>query len=147
MKKRKKKMKNPVEANHKKIDLAARIKETADGLFYMSETDAEILPFSGKKAETISSAELLNQIEGKKDSHIEEKDFTEFFARLTEIQDWFGDEERAAAQKFDTLKNLLQNNLRDLKVFKIGEIQIDIYVVGLDAENTLTGIQTKAVET
>ncbi len=140
-------MKNSVETNRKKSDLATQIKEITGGLFYMSETDAEILPFSGKKAQTVSSAELLNQIERKKDSHVEEKDFTEFFARLTEIQDWFGEEEKAAAQKFEALKSLLQNNLRDLKVFKIGEIQIDIYVVGLDAENALTGIQTKAVET
>ncbi len=49
--------------------------------------------------------------------------------------------------KVDARKNLLEANLRDLRVFKIGEIQIDIYVVGLDVENNLTGIQTKAVET
>ncbi len=50
------------------------------------------------------------------------------------------------------MENLVENrteekNLRDLKVFKIGKIQIDVYVVGLDAEDNLLGIETKAVET
>jgi len=45
------------------------------------------------------------------------------------------------------LKILLEKKLKELKVFKIGKIQLDIYVVGLDAESNLTGIQTKAVET
>ncbi len=40
-----------------------------------------------------------------------------------------------------------EKNLRNLKVFKVGKIQLDIYVVGLDAENRLLGIKTKAVET
>jgi hypothetical protein len=66
---------------------------------------------------------------------------------LTEIQDWFGDEEKETAQKFARLRELLEKNLRDLKVFKVGKIQLDVYVVGLDAESKLTGIKTKAVET
>ncbi len=81
------------------------------------------------------------------DTPVEERNFAEFFARLAEIQDWFGDEEKATAQKFADLKKLLESNLRDLKVFKIGKIQLDVYAVGIDAENNLLGIQTKAVET
>jgi hypothetical protein len=42
---------------------------------------------------------------------------------------------------------LLEENLADLTVFRIGSIRIDIYVVGLDADGNLAGIKTKAVET
>ncbi len=89
----------------------------------------------------------MKQTENAANAPVEERDFAEFFKRLTEIQDWFGDEEKATAQKFAELKDLLERNLRDLKVFKIGKIQIDVYVVGLEAENNLLGIKTKAVET
>lgn len=128
-------------------NLKEQIKIAVKDLYYISETDALIQPFIGKQAKTVSKQEILSQTKKAADSIIEEKDFAEFFARLTEIQDWFGDEEKEIAQKFVQLKELLEKNLRVLKVFRIGEIQFDVYVVGLDAENNLLGIETKAVET
>ena len=127
--------------------LTEQIKIAVKGLYYISETDAEILPFVGKQAKAVSKQEILSQIKKAADSTIEEKDFAGFFARLTEVQDWFGDEEKEIALKFMRLKELLEKNLRDLKVFKVGEIQLNVYVVGLDAEDNLLGIETKAVET
>jgi len=128
-------------------NVAEKIKTAVKDLYYISETDAEILPFNGKQAKAVSKQEILSQTKKAADSKIEERDFAGFFARLTEIQDWFGDEEKAIAQKFVQLKELLEKNLRDLKVFKIGEIQLDVYVIGLDGEDNLIGIETKAVET
>ncbi len=133
--------------NAQKNELSDQIKKAAEGLYYISETDAEIVPFIGKSAEAITKEEILSQTGCEIDSDVEERDFAEFFARLMEIQDWFGDEEKETAQKFGQLKELLERNLRDLKVFKIGKIQLDVYVVGLDAENILLGVKTKAVET
>ncbi len=147
MPKKKKQIINPHKTDVQKSDITQQVKTAVAHLNYMSETDAEILPFVGKQAEAVTIDEIRNQTQTAPDLPIEEKDFTEFFARLTTVQDWFGDEEKASAKKFTDLKNLLEANLRDLSVFKIGKIQIDIYIVGLNGENNLTGIQTKAVET
>ncbi len=133
--------------NHKDNKAVEQIKRVAEGLTYISETDAEITPFAGEETEAVTKEEVLKQTESAVDSPVEERGFAEFFARLTEIQDWFGDEEKKTAQKFVRLKELMEKNLKDLKVFKIGKIQLDIYVVGLNAESKLTGIKTKAVET
>lgn len=130
-----------------KHNLAEKIKNAAEELYYISETDAIIEVFEGKRAEAVTKEEVLSQTNNSSDKPVVEKEFGDFFAHLTEIQDWFGDEEKATAQKFAFLKDLLEKNLRDLKVFKVGKIQLDIYVVGLDAENILLGIKTKAVET
>lgn len=127
--------------------LKDQIKKASKGLYFISETDAEILPFFGGQAQAVTKEEILSQTKSAADAPVEERSLTEFFARLTEIQDWFGDEEKATAQRFARLKDLLEGNFRDLKVFKIGKIQLDIYAVGLDAENNLLGIKTKAVET
>ncbi len=141
MSKRKKKI--------KKIDkpetLAEQIKKASEGLFYISETDAEILPFVGEEAEAVNAETILKQT--KSDAAVEERDFEDFFKRLTGLQEWFGEEEIANANKFANLKDLLQENLKDIKIFKVGSIELDIYMVGLDTEKVLTGIQTKAVET
>lgn len=127
--------------------LKEQIKVAVEGLYFMSETDSEIVPFFGTQAKSVTKEEILIQTKNSMNAPVEERNFTDFFSRLTEIQDWFGDEEKATAQKFAELKKLLESNLRDLKVFKIGKIQLDVYAVGIDAENNLLGIQTKAVET
>ena len=124
-----------------------QIAAIAENLYYLSETDAEILPFKGTFADKVTADELLKQTKHDADVKVAAHNFDEFFERLVKIQDWFGEEEKAAAARFSELKQLLENNLRDLTVFKIGKIRLDVYVVGLGAENILTGIQTKAVET
>jgi hypothetical protein len=132
--------------NTKNPTLTESIAETVAGLSYSSETDAEIIPFVGQQTDFATAEELLRQI-GKTDIKIEEKSFDEFFAPLVKIQKWFGEEERKMTEKYVRLKELLQENLIEKKVFRIGKIEIDIFVVGLDKENILRGIQTKAVET
>lgn len=122
-----------------------QIKTIVKDLYYISETDSEIFPFVGEKAMSVSADELLRQL-GRTDP-VEERAFEDFFKRLTEIQEWFGDEETATANKFSALKDLLLKNLKDVKVFKVGKIEVDIYIVGLNSENTLAGVWTKAVET
>ncbi len=130
-----------------KPDLAEQIKNVVTGLWYISETDAEILAFNGSKADSVKKENLLNQIGKPSETPVEERDFAELFTRLTQLQDWFGDDEKATAEKFAALKDLLEKNLKDLKVFKVGQIQLDVYVIGLDTDGNLSGIQTKAVET
>lgn len=134
-------------AKKPKVGLSEQIKILAEGLWYISETDAEIFPFTGSKAEKVSSETLLKQIGKPKDAPVEERDFDQMFERFVKIQDWHGAEEKATAEKFAALKSLLEKNLTQRKVFKVGRIDIDIYFVGLDGEGNLAGIQTKAVET
>lgn len=134
-------------AKKPKSSLSEEIKTAAGGLWYMSETDAGIFPFTGSKAAEVSKEILLQQIGKAAGVTIEERDFDQMFERFIKIEDWYGDEEKATAAKFAALKSLLEKNLSDLKVFKVGDVERDIYFVGLDAEGNLAGIQTKAVET
>jgi hypothetical protein len=134
-------------AGKPKPSLPEEIKKAAEGLWYISETEAEIFPFTGSKAEAVSKEILLQQIGKSQDAPVEERDFDQMFERLIKIQDWHGDEEKATAAKYAALKSLLEKNLSNLKVFKVGKTERDIYFVGLDAEGNLAGIQTKTVET
>ncbi|HEX9963228.1 MAG TPA: nuclease A inhibitor family protein, partial [Pyrinomonadaceae bacterium] len=92
--------------------LAEQIRKAAEGLYYISETDAEIFPFEGTKTDAVTKENLLSQTADKPDAPIEERDFEVFFTRLTKIQDWFGDEEKQTAAKFARLKELLESNLK-----------------------------------
>ncbi len=124
-----------------------QIKRLAEGLFYISETDAAIVAFEGGEAKAVTKDEILRQTGQPMETPVEERNFDEMFSRLTQIQDWFGDEETETARRFLELKIFLDKNLRDLKVFKVGRIQLKIYFVGLDSQSKLKGIQTDAVET
>jgi len=125
--------------------LLAKIAEISHGIVYISETDAAIETFAAGKRDAVDSRYLF-----EKDSHekeVKEISLDRFLPRLREQRDWFGPGKKEKAKRFAKLEALLRENLRDLKVFKVGRIQIDIYVVGLDADNDLVGIKTKAVET
>jgi hypothetical protein len=128
-------------------ELKGSLSEALQGLIYISETDAEITPFEGGPAGEVTAASLLAAAGAASDSPVEERGFEEIFARLTRIYEGAGEEQEATAGRFAALKSLLEASLRDLKVFKVGRIQVDVYMVGLDAEGNLSGVKTKAVET
>ncbi len=50
-------------------------------------------------------------------------------------------------RRFLALQKVLETNLHDIKVYKVGTINIDVYVVGQAADGTYEGIHTKVVET
>lgn len=136
-----------MDKKEKNTRLLEEIKRASKDLYYISETDAEISAFDGGKSNAISAEIILDRTNAEKDAKVEKRDFDEFFERLTKIQDWFEVEETDNANRFAYLRDLLKNNLRDLTVYKVGEVQIKIYAAGLDAEDDLFGIQTEAVET
>jgi hypothetical protein len=132
-------------------DLVKSLSKLVEGLVYISETDANFEVYFGEKSQTVCYERLLpvkkdNDLMMKKVA-VEEKSMDEFFERLIKVQDWYGEHEKQQVQKFKELKNFLTEKLRDLKVFRIGRIRIEIYVVGLDQENNIVGVRTESVET
>jgi hypothetical protein len=123
------------------------IEEAAKGLYYMSETDAKVEAFFGGKIGALTKESFLDQIGANENQEVEEREFEKFFERLIKIQDWYGDQERETAKKYEQLRKVMKENLRELKVFRIGRIEIDIYVVGIDSQGNVIGVKTKAVET
>ncbi|MFM9904494.1 MAG: nuclease A inhibitor family protein [Pyrinomonadaceae bacterium] len=127
--------------------LAELISAACEGLIYISETDAPVTLFQGSRVENVAREIILQQSGLDQAAIIEEITFDQFFERLTVVKDWYGEAEKERAKKFAGLQKLLGENLRDRKVFRIGEIRLDIFAVGIDKDGFLTGITTKAVET
>jgi Nuclease A inhibitor-like protein len=133
--------------NNPTVNSSERIAAAAEGLVYISETDADITPFSGEKCDSVTSQAVLDLQLGAKQAPIEEMSPEEFFARLTQMKDWFGTREKNRARRFAELYSVLSEELRDLHVFRVGRIQIDIYIVGIGSDGRLSGVWTRAVET
>jgi hypothetical protein len=127
--------------------LSDALDAACEGLIYVSETDSPVVPFVGDVAGEVTAEIVLQQTGKPPDTPVEELDVTTFFERLTRDRDWYGDAERLRAKKFLELQSLLEEYLNDARVFRLGRIRIDIYVVGLDATGRLAGVTTFAVET
>jgi len=124
--------------------IVEELTKLCDRLLYISETDSKVLPFFsvGEFPETF----LIDQ-RTLKEAKIETGSSDDFFERTTRDRDWHNANDRKRIEGFRKLEIFMKANLRDLSLYKIGRIRIDIYVIGIDAEGNTAGIQTKAVET
>jgi hypothetical protein len=132
---------------HRDRDFRRRLEEACEGLIYVSETDALVEPFFSAEIEESTARELAPFVDPSKRGHVEELKFDRFFERLTRSREWQGAKEKKRAKKFSNLRELLEENLTDLKVFRFGKIRIDIFVVGVNRENKRAGVRTQVVET
>lgn len=137
-------MKNFPDPERRMIDAFAQV---SNGLVYISETDAEVVPFIDGEADAVTKEAILKAAGLPDNTSVEEVDFDQFFARLSAVKNWHGDEETKRAGQYARLSEVLQGYLRELKVFRLGRVQIEIYIAGLDETDHLAGIRTRAVET
>ncbi|HEX8352834.1 MAG TPA: nuclease A inhibitor family protein [Pyrinomonadaceae bacterium] len=101
------------------------------GLTYMSESDYPFEVFDWGAAEP--TPEFLRGLDGgDADAPVETRTADEFFR---------------GANSFQTLRRLLEENLSDLKVFRVGAINVAVYVAGRAASGSWLGVSTRVVET
>lgn len=124
-----------------------QLKTACRSLRYISEIDSPVEPFFGSAAVTDMQAVLLGRSASLKRSAIRELPFTTFFDRLTKKKDWHTKDDEKRLNGFRKLRSLLEKHLRDLRVFKIGDVRIEIYVVGSLEDDRLAGVKMNAVET
>jgi hypothetical protein len=100
-----------------------------------------------KKADgRLTKGKLLKRI-GTAAGPVREVPLHEFFAGLTAGQAWHGDRERAAADRYRNLLEVIRTRLSDVRVFKVGGPRVDVYVLGTTDEGDWAGLKTGAVET
>jgi hypothetical protein len=114
----------------------------------MSETDASLHVFCWENGAAFQSKEqLLKQTKHPATTLVEEVDLDQFFEPAITEQDWFGDEEKETAARYRSLLSALKQYLTDIKVYRVGEVEIDVYIVGQTKTDRIVGIATQVVET
>ncbi|MGL5192567.1 MAG: nuclease A inhibitor family protein, partial [Chroococcales cyanobacterium] len=61
-------------------------------------------------------------------------------------QSWHNEEERETRNRFQQLFDFLNEQLNDLIVYRLKEVEIDVYVLGTVEDKTV-GLKTTVVET
>ncbi len=127
-------------------ELLEALREATRGLTFMSESDYpfEVFDWGG----TEPTPEFLRGLDGSDvAAPVEMRTPAKFFRAATSEPDWKGADELAVARRFQKLQRLLEENLSDLKVFRIGEVNLPVYVVGRSADGNWLGVSTRVVET
>lgn len=121
----------------KKDPVMTALAQASKGLLFPSETDAEIEPFTWKGDDELTAERFLAEAGYEADIAVEETSLQSFFRAVPS-------EERA---KFDKLAETLRQNLSDVTVYKIGEVEKSVFIVGRTQAGTWAGLKTKVVET
>ena len=114
--------------------LLTTLQQVTEGLLYPSEYDAPLEPFVWEQADnTPTEVRRLSGQPAQERCHTISADA--FFSDLTDVEGFAG------------LYATLKTTLTDLKVYRCGEANITVYVVGRDEHGRLAGFKTESVET
>lgn len=70
-----------------------------------------------------------------------------FFAQAIVERSWFDSHELTLVRRYRNLRDLLETTLENLQVYRIGSVEIDVYLLGNTEDEQVIGVKTKVVET
>jgi hypothetical protein len=128
-------------------EITDQLKATSEGLFWMSESEYPFEVFLWEGAARLTHEEVIQKTGHSSDTPIETVTVDNFFSVATTEEDWHGDEEKETVAKFKALVQTIKLNLANSTVYRLGEIEIDVYIIGEIPSGSLAGLSTKVVET
>ena len=129
-----------------KPELINQLKSASEGLLWLSESDYPFTTIYWENVDDIN-AKLLQVTESTPETKIEVKELDSFFNRVTKEEDWYNDEEMAECKRYQELVNLFKTHLTDIKVYRVGEVEVNCYILGKTESGFIAGLSTISVET
>ncbi|MEA5511745.1 nuclease A inhibitor family protein [Crocosphaera sp. UHCC 0190] len=126
-------------------ELLNQLNTLTDGLLWPSEADYPFEVFVWDDL-AITPEQLRLKTGHSPDTAIKTMPIDDFFCPCTTEQDWHNEEEKAEVKRYQELVSFLKENLEDVKVYKLGKCEIDVYIIG-QCSGQLIGLQTKVIET
>ncbi|MEP6952059.1 MAG: nuclease A inhibitor family protein [Ginsengibacter sp.] len=98
------------------------------------------------------SEELIDQYKLPVDQLIEERTLDGFFPSIEDIAGFYGTDTNdpkviAESKRFRKLEALLKKRLHEVKVFRVGQVEIRCYIAGFAKHGNIAGLVTTAIET
>jgi Nuclease A inhibitor-like protein len=128
------------------LEVLDLLKQATIDLLWSSESDYPFEIVTWEPGIEMTTATLFSNLD-QADLAIESIDLTNFFEPVLIVEDWYEAEELAQVDRYTNLLQTIDSNLTEVKVFRIGEIEIDIYIVGKTPSGDIVGLKTQVVET
>jgi hypothetical protein len=126
--------------------LIEELKKATHGLTFMSESDYPFEVFRWDRAEPTPDF-LRGLTKQDASAPVETQTPAEFFRAAVSEPAWKGEADLLVARRFQALMHLLEESLSDLKVFRVGTINMPVYIAGRSASGAWLGLSTRVVET
>ncbi|WP_232326018.1 nuclease A inhibitor family protein [Spirosoma montaniterrae] len=126
-----------------------QINPLVTGLFYPSESDEPLDAVACylKQEELLTTSQIKDWQMLPPSVYVEEVPVADFWEPVLTEHDWYGDEEKARTAQFQQLKAVIDSQLTTQQVFRVGEYEIDVYLLGRLSTGDRAGLKTKIVET
>ena len=117
-------------------------------LVYSSESDRAFEWFELAGAEwPLAAEEFARAVGAAPGAPAEERELDAFFKRHIETSDPYDTRAQEIRPRYEALRELLRRSLRDLRVYRVGRVEVACYVVGRAEPGGIVGVRTVAVET
>ncbi len=129
--------------------LIENLKKEVEGLLYTSESDApfEVTPLPWEEEKQPEKEDFMKLMAVKEDTPVQTQRLDTFFKPLLQKYDWFGEEELATLERYQKLKEYVTTQLTHTQVYRVGEIEIQVYIVGKTVDNQWVALKTESTET
>ena len=131
-------------SNH---DLVQQFKTATDGLLFMSESDYPFEIHDWKDLPQVTP-DHLKQLAGlPADTPIEETTVDNFFRPAVRNYEGQSETARSTSERYRQLLQLIRDNLTDVTVYKLGRINMPVFIVGKTRSGSWMALSTRVVET
>jgi Nuclease A inhibitor-like protein len=121
-------------------------KQVTTDLIWPSESDYPFEIVTWERGVELTPSALFSHLTPP-DLAIEQIPLAELFAPVLTVEDWYEAEELAQVDRYTDLLHAIESNLTDVQVFRVGSIDIAIYIVGKTPDGDVLGLTTHVVET
>lgn len=130
-------------------EIIDRLKQATQDLVWVSESDYPFEVVTWKCGTQIDPKVLFTSptVADLINVPIESITLKDFFAPAITIEDWYEQAELTQVDRYQKLLQAIESNLTEVTVFRVGEIEIAIYIIGKTPNGDLVGLKTQIVET
>jgi hypothetical protein len=123
------------------------IEQAASGLLYLSEGDFPFEPFTLTDSPQTLKECLLARSGQERGVRVEKVSLDHFFRNQIQLYAEDTLAQRQTAARFQSLVQVLKQELIAPVVYRIGEVRVEAFVVGKLSDGTYGGLWTKVIET
>ncbi|GAB3786657.1 hypothetical protein GCM10028818_50250 [Spirosoma horti] len=133
----------------KNISFSDQVGPLLPDLLYPSESDEPIEPVACylKQHDPLTVSQIKDWLMLPPAVYVDEQPEADFWEPVTTDQDWYGDEEKARTARFQQLKEIVEKTLTVRQVFRVGESEMDVYLLGRQDDGERAGIKTRSIQT
>lgn len=126
--------------------IVEELKRASEGLLFMSEADypLEVVRLDDG---TELNQQLLALSGAAAGARVDTVSTDAFFRSAVSEPEWKQGDELATARRYQTLVRLLKENLTEPRVYRVGEVNMAVFILGKSAEGNWLGLRTRVVET